>query len=223
MKDVQRVVSVGAHSLDAELLGGLMLQRYADKGAKCTFLHITRGERGHKTLTEEEYAVQLLKENVLVADAMGCDSKWIGYTSLNLPTEEQFILDLIEYFEAEKVDLVITHYKGSFHPRHVATYAAVTEAVRRMRNAGKDITLFYGETCEDLIGFYPQVYVVFSEEEVARWWKALENYEIFGGTVNDIPYQEYYRSNLIVRKYEGMTNGLTRAFMFGSEIRELLK
>ncbi len=222
MTDVQRVVSVGAHSLDAELLGGLMLQRYADRGAKCTFLHITRGERGHKTLTEEEYAVQLLEENKLVASGMGCDSKWIGYTSSNLPTEEEFVLDLIKYFKEEKVDLVLTHYKGSFHPRHMATHYAVTEAVRRMQNEGIKITLFYGETCEDLVGFYPQVYVVFSEEEVARWWKALENYEIFRGNVNDIPYREYYRSNLIVRKYEGMTNGLTRAYMFGSEIRETL-
>ena len=43
MSEIKRVVSVGAHSLDAELLGGPLLIKYADEGAHVTAITVTRG------------------------------------------------------------------------------------------------------------------------------------------------------------------------------------
>lgn len=41
MSEVKRVVSIGAHSLDAELLGGPLFVKYSKQGAKCTCMHVT--------------------------------------------------------------------------------------------------------------------------------------------------------------------------------------
>ena len=59
MSEIKRVVSVGAHSLDAELLGGPLLIKYADEGAHVTAITVTRGrlengtdEEGNTVLEE---------------------------------------------------------------------------------------------------------------------------------------------------------------------------
>lgn len=213
----KRVVSIGAHSLDAELMGGLTLIDYAKKGAKCTFVHITRGERGHKTLSQEAYGEQLLQENKVVAEKMGCDSHWMGYLAGKLPPHEEFMQDIKDYLIKESVDLVITHWIGTMHKRHLDTHLAVRDAVAQMQRDGHDIDLFYGENCEDLVGFIPQRYTSHSQEDVDLWFEALRGYEIFRGKVNNVPYYDYYNTSLKVRQIESFHNGYTRAFMYGSK------
>ena len=43
MEIAKRVVSIGAHSLDAELLGGPLVIKYAKQGSRCTLIHVTQG------------------------------------------------------------------------------------------------------------------------------------------------------------------------------------
>ena len=43
MAALRRIVSIGAHSLDAELMGGPLMLKYAKEGAHCTFIHVTQG------------------------------------------------------------------------------------------------------------------------------------------------------------------------------------
>lgn len=217
-----RVVSVGAHSLDAELMGGLALIQYAKQGAKCTFVHATRGERGHKTLSQEEYGKQLLEENKKVAEVMGCDSHWMEYKAGKIPELSIFVEDLVKYFKEEGVDLVITHFGGSLHPRHIDTHVAVTQAVRQLQSEGYDIKLYYGENCEDLIGFIPQVYIEYTEEEVEQWVKGLKEYEIFRGGVNDMPYLNYYITSLKIRQVEASTKLPTCGYMYATSVEKNL-
>lgn len=218
----KRVVSIGAHSLDAELMGGLALIQYAKQGAKCTFVHVTRGERGHRILSQEEYGEQLLKENKKAAEAMGCDSHWMGYIAGKIPDTSTFVSDLKKYIIDEGVDMVITHFSGSLHPRHVETHTAVTLAVQQLRFEGYSVKLYYGENCEDLIGFLPQIYMEYSEEEVGQWIKGLNEYEIFRGGVNDMPYMDYYRTSLKIRQVEANTKLPTRGYMYAASVEKTL-
>lgn len=213
----QRVVSIGAHSLDAELMGGLALIDYAQKGAKCTFVHITRGERGHKTLSKEEYGKQLLEENKVVANRMGCDSYWFGYPAGQLPPHNEFVQDLKNYLIKEKVDLVISHWVGTMHRRHLDTHLAIKQAIAELQHEGRDIDLYYGENCEDLVGFIPQRYVEYTQEQVDIWYDALKGYEIFRGKVNSVPYWEYYSTSLKIRQLESATGGPTRGYMYAAK------
>lgn len=66
MSEIKRVVSIGAHSLDAELLGGPLLLKYAKQGAHITCIHVTQGRLEDPAATEEAkktYLEELLETN----------------------------------------------------------------------------------------------------------------------------------------------------------------
>jgi len=121
MDNIKRVVSVGAHPLDAELIGGPLIIKYSKLGAKCTFMHVTQGRLEDSNATKEEndaYIKDLINQNISVAKAMNADCVPLGYSSKALPKEDEFAKILADYFNKEKVDLVLTHHSRTMHPRH---------------------------------------------------------------------------------------------------------
>lgn len=225
MSTIKRVVSIGAHSLDAELMGGPLLLKYAAKGAHCTCIHVTQGRLEDPNATQPEkdaYLKSLLDQNQRAAACLNSDTIWLGYVSNAMPSTEEFADRMEQYFTDEKVDLVITHWRGSMHPRHINTHDAVSEAVKRMRRKGSTIKLVYGETFEDLVGFMPQAYFVLSDAEVKKWHQALAQYQVYQGTINDFPYQQYYPTNGKVRQIESGSSGYTVCYMYASLIENEL-
>ena len=82
MGELKRVVSIGAHSLDAELMGGPLLLKYAKEGAHCTFIHVTQGRLEDPNATEEAkqaYLKSLLDQNKRAAEALGGDMTWVKF------------------------------------------------------------------------------------------------------------------------------------------------
>lgn len=225
MSEVKRVVSIGAHSLDAELMGGPLIIKYVKDGAKCTLLHVTQGRLEDPKATEEEkqaYLKDLLNQNRKAAEKLGADYLWLGYVSSNMPKTEEFAKRLEQYFVDEKVDLVITHWRGSMHRRHIETHDAVTLAVKNMREKGSQIRLVYGETFEDLVGFIPQAYFQLDDDEKEQWFSALNEYDVFRGKVNDFPYMPYYTNNGRIRQIESNSSKFTVCYMYASLIENKL-
>ena len=225
MTSIQRVVSIGAHSLDAELMGGPLILKYARQGAHCTLIHVTQGRLEDPAATKEakqQYLKDLLTMNQKAAEKLGADTIWLGYVSSNMPSLEDFAQRMEQYFVDEKVDLVITHWRGSMHPRHINTHDAVVTAVKRLREKGNPIRLVYGETFEDLVGFLPQAYFTLNPEEVTQWYGAMKEYAVFRGEVNDFPYQQYYPTIGKVRQIESNNSGYTVAYMYASLIEPQL-
>lgn len=225
MSDIKRVVSVGAHSLDAEILGGPIMLKYAKESAHCTYIHVTQGrleDPGATREAKEEYLKELLRQNRRAAEKLGGDTIWLGYVSSNMPTLDEFSKRLEEYFVDEKVDLVITHWRGSMHPRHINTHDAVTTAVKRLREKGSNIRLVYGENFEDLVGFIPQAYFKLEKDEIDQWYSGLREYSVFNGEINDFPYYSYYSTIGRVRQIESNNDGYTVAYMYASLIQNEL-
>lgn len=225
MNIVKRVVSIGAHSLDAEILGGPIMLQYARQGAHCTYIHVTQGRLEDPDATQEEkdkYLNELLEQNKRAAEKLGGDTIWLGYVSSNMPTLDEFSERLEQYFVDEKVDLVITHWRGSMHPRHVNTHDAVTAAVKRLREKGNSIRLVYGENFEDLVGFIPQAYFKLEQDEIEQWYSGLREYSVFKGEINDFPYFPYYSTIGKVRQIESNNDGYTVAYMYASLIENKL-
>lgn len=223
MSEIKRVVSVGAHSLDAEVLGGALMLQYAKKGAHCTYVHVTQGRLEDPSASQEAkdaYLKELLDQNKRAAKQLGGDSIWLGYVSSMMPSLEDFASRMEEYFQDEKVDLVITHWRGSMHPRHINTHDAVTLAVKKLRERGNPIRLVYGENFEDLVGFIPQAYFKLEESEVDQWFEGMKEYSVFNGQVNDFPYQPYYSTIGKVREIESNNDGFTVAYMYASLIEK---
>lgn len=212
----KRIVSIGGHHLDAELLGGPLMIKYARQGAHCTLINVTEGRLDKKDASDEEkeaYLINIRKENELAAKKMGCDAYNMRYTSHTVPKQSEFVQILKDYMINELVDCVITHWRGTMHPRHYYTYETVTQAVIQLRNEGHEIQLLYGENCEDLIGFIPTCYVTLDESDIEIWFDALKEYTIFNGLVNTVPYQSYYSALLKVRALEGGSQKPVKAYM----------
>jgi LmbE family N-acetylglucosaminyl deacetylase len=225
MSEIKRVVSIGAHSLDAEVLGGPIMMKYANQGAHCTFIHVTQGRLEDPNATEEaksKYLQELLDQNKRAAGKLNGDTIWLGYVSSNMPSLEEFSSRMEQYFLEEKVDLVITHWRGSMHPRHINTHDAVTNAVKRLHEKGSSIRLVYGENFEDLVGFVPQAYFKLEQQEVEQWFTGLGEYSVFRGEINDFPYKDYYSTIGKVRQIESNNDGFTVAYMYASLIENNL-
>jgi LmbE family N-acetylglucosaminyl deacetylase len=211
--------------LDAELLGGPIMLKYAKQGAHCTYIHVTQGRLEDPKATEQakdEYLKELLNQNKRAAEKLSGDTIWLGYVSSSMPSLQEFSSRLEKYFIDEKIDLVITHWRGSMHPRHINTHDAVITAVKRLREDGNPIKLVYGETFEDLVGFIPQAYFSIAQDEIDQWYAALREYSVFRGEVNDFPYFSYYSTIGKVRQIESNNNGYTVAYMYASLIENKL-
>jgi LmbE family N-acetylglucosaminyl deacetylase len=225
MSTIKRVVSIGAHSLDAELLGGPLLLKYAREGAHCTLIHVTQGRLEDPAATEEAkaaYLKELLNQNKRAAEKLLSDTIWLGYVSSTMPSLADFQKRLETYFIEEKVELAITHWRGSMHPRNINTHDAVTGAVKHLREQGNPIKLLYGETFEDLVGFIPQAYFGLDEDEREQWFSALKEYQVFRGDINDFPYIPYYTTNGKVRAIESNNDTFTVCYMYASLIEKQL-
>jgi len=221
MSEIKRVVCIGAHSLDAEILGGPIMVKYAKQGAHCTYIHVTQGRLEDPNATQkakDEYLKELLNQNKSAAGKLNGDTIWLGYTSNNMPSLDEFSRRMEQYFSDEKVDLVITHWRGSMHPRHINTHDAVNTAVKRLREKGNPIRLVYGENFEDLVGFIPQAYFKLEKNEIDQWFTALSEYSVFRGGINDFPYNSYYSTIGKVRQIESNNDGFTVAYMYASLI-----
>lgn len=212
----KNIVSIGGHHLDAELMGGPLCIKYALNGSKCYFMNVTEGRLENKDATDEQkmaYLDNIRKENIEVANIMHCEAVNCGYTSQTLPSQLDFIEQLVTFFEDKNIDCVITHWRGTMHPRHYYTYETVTKAVLKARERGMNIQLLYGENCEDLIGFIPTCYVSLNQEIVDTWFDGLSHYTIFNGKVNSVPYHAYYSAQLKVRAIEGGCPHPVKAYM----------
>ena len=225
MSKIKRVVSIGAHSLDAEILGGPIMLKYAKQGVHCTYIHVTQGRLEDPNATQkakDEYLKELLNQNRCAAEKLNGDTIWLGYVSNDMPSLDEFSARMEEYFIDEKVDLVITHWRGSMHPRHINTHDAVTTAVKRLREKGNPIRLVYGENFEDLVGFIPQAYFKLEQNEVDQWYVGMREYSVFRGGINDFPYNSYYSTIGKVRQIESNNDGYTVGYMYASLIENKL-
>lgn len=216
MKDYKRVISIGGHPLDAELMGGPIILNLNKKGAKSTLMHVTTGRLEAKDATEEEknkYLDDLKHQIQDVASTLGADVVELGYLSSNMPTMPEFVEVIKKYLREENADLVVTHHIGTLHDRHYYTYRGVHEAVKSLRKEGQKIDLLYGENLEDLVGFVPTKYLLMPTEDVDQWFTAVNKYQIYRGGVNVVPYDDYYRTMGKVRALEAGTPGFVKAYM----------
>ncbi|RPI99153.1 MAG: PIG-L family deacetylase, partial [Chloroflexi bacterium] len=75
---VRRVLAVGAHPDDLEILCGGTLARYARQGDHVTMAIATDGSAGHMLIPPEELAGIRRAEAQAAAALIGADLHWLG-------------------------------------------------------------------------------------------------------------------------------------------------
>jgi len=211
---IGRLLVVGAHAFDAEVIGGPLAATVALSGGQSMLVHLSLGEQGHRTLSSAEYAQQKHREADAAAAALGC-----AWSSLRLPDgfisdDDETALRLSDVIREFRPDTVVTHWSGSWHKDHraahkltiAAVFFAALPTLVRETSAHCPAMVLFGENWEDSEGFRPE-YMVDVSNGMEPWRRAINEYELGRGLAN-FPYFDYYSS---LYRLRGCLNGSEQA------------
>ena len=163
-----RVLAVGAHPDDLEILCGGTLARFVAEGHEVVMCNATRGDRGSFVHSSEELARIRGAEARRAAEACGAEHVTLGLRDAEVnaaDTEQQrAVVDLVR--EA-RPDLIITHYPNDYMSDHNETsrlvfdcsFHATLPLYETSRPPHQQVTpIYYMDTIMGL-GFQPLEYV----------------------------------------------------------------
>jgi LmbE family N-acetylglucosaminyl deacetylase len=114
-----RVLAVGAHPDDLEILCGGTLVRFVQGGHEVVMCHATLGNRGSYVHTSEEIARIRGEEAWRAASVAGAEHATLGFSDSEInaadPDQRRAVVDLVR--EA-RPDLIITHFPGDYMSDH---------------------------------------------------------------------------------------------------------
>lgn len=209
---IPKLLIVGAHAGDAEVMAGPVVAQHVADGGTATLLHLTAGERGHPSLPGREYGLQKRKEAQAAAAVLGAGVRLLDYPDGELLASQEAKRAVAQIIADEQPDVVITHGAGSFHRDHAACHEIAWEAVffagladmwpGRPRHLVRAV--YFAENWEDNRDFAADLYIDTSRGHAA-WLEALRCYELFRGGLSTFPYIRYYEALAVVRGAESGT------------------
>jgi len=162
-----RILAIGAHPDDIELLCAGTLALYSKKGHKVFMCHVCDGNLGRMTQTSEEIVKIRREEAMQSAKVIGATSIWAGISDgevvLDLDSREK----IIDVIRQANPDLIITHSPDDYHSDHINVSRLVFEAtylanlklwVKKYPPSDKLPYLYYMDTLAG-INFIPTEYV----------------------------------------------------------------
>jgi LmbE family N-acetylglucosaminyl deacetylase len=114
-----KVLAVGAHPDDLEILCGGTLARFVNEGHEVVMCHATLGDRGSYVHTSEEIAAIRSRESKRAAEICGAEEATLGLhdgeVSAADPEQRRLVVDLVR---DARPDLIITHYPHDYMSDH---------------------------------------------------------------------------------------------------------
>ena len=163
-----RVLAVGAHPDDLEILCGGTLARYVRLGHDVVMCHATDGDMGSFVHSREEIVSIRLQEATRAASLAGAEhaSLGLGDGEVNAadPTQKRLVVDLVR---GARPDVVITHAPNDYMGDHneisklvfeCSFYATFANLESSRPRHGRVTPIFYMDTIAGL-GFVPTEYV----------------------------------------------------------------
>jgi len=163
-----RVLAVGAHPDDLEILCGGTLARFVQDGHEVVMCHVSRGDRGSFVHTSEEISRIRSEEAGRAAEICGAEATTLGQSDGDVnaadPEQRRLMIDLVRETQPE---LIITHHPGDYMGDHNETsklvfdcsfHATLPLLETRQPNYRKVTPIYYMDTLMGL-GFQPSEYV----------------------------------------------------------------
>ncbi|MDQ4044689.1 MAG: PIG-L family deacetylase [Chloroflexota bacterium] len=209
------IMVIGAHAADAEIMGGATVLKHVDAGWRAVMVHMTPGEKGHPKLSPQEYKAIKDKEAEEAAKVLGADSVMMPWPDGELPVNEDVQMAVGDVIRQYRPNIILTHWKGSFHRDHNNTYHNVLAslffaglpAFEREHPPHRPEKIYFAENWEDVENFRPEIYV-----DVSGVWdryiEAIHAYSLFRGEVVSFRYEQWYRG---ASKMRGAEAGFDRA------------
>lgn len=210
MDQAKCIMVVGAHAADAEIMGGATVLKHVNAGWRAVLVHMTPGEKGHRTLSPDEYANVKAREAEAAARALGAECVMLPFRDGELPVSEEAQWAVADVIRERRPDVLVTHWRGSIHRDHRSTSLNVMEslflarlpAFKRRHPSYGPSKVFFAENWEDAEGFRPDLYLDVSDV-FGRYLEAIRSYSLFRGEVASFPYEQWYRGAAEMRGAEG--------------------
>ncbi len=201
------VFVIGGHSCDEEVMAGTLISKLRREGHTVRLLSLTNGDGGHPRKSREEYGRQKEEEARRAAEVLGAQRVSFGISSGRLEVSLAVQERIAEEIRTHRPAVIITHWRGSIHRDHIATYDNVRYAVAMARNPAATIggepyavpSVLYADNIEDPKDYFPDIIVETTEEDEALWLKSCQEYEVFREAFYDFDYRRYYEALHIMR------------------------
>lgn len=173
-----RVLGVGAHPDDLEILCAGTLAKYAQRGDHVVMCHVTKGEKGHSRIHSEELARTREKEAKDAAQLLGAEVIGMGFLDGEVLAEDlETRLRFVDLIRQTKPEVILTHSPYDvYHSDHAAVskvvldasfHASVPYVKTEHEHHSKVPVIYYMETMGGL-GFCPSEYVDISGTMITK-------------------------------------------------------
>ncbi|MBA7583126.1 N-acetyl-alpha-D-glucosaminyl L-malate deacetylase 1 [subsurface metagenome] len=166
-----RVLAIGAHPDDVELLCSGTIAKFAEQGHEVCICHACNGNKGSNVYASKELAEIRRKEAIISAEIIGAKSITMGIPDGELVADLETRIKTIDALRQTDPDLVITHSPNDYHSDHINISKLVFEATYLANLAlwktdfpptTKLPYLYYMDTIAG-VNFIPDEYVDISE------------------------------------------------------------
>ena len=162
-----RILAVGAHPDDLEILCGGTLAKYSDKGHKVFMAHLCNGNLGGSDIEPEKLAGIRDKEAKKAAEVIGAEVLGPIAGDLDLFATREMRREVVDIIRFSKPDVIFAHSPNDYMPDHVITGKLVFDAAftatlpnykSRYETHEPIVPIYYLDTMAG-IGFEPSDYV----------------------------------------------------------------
>ena len=123
-----RILGIGAHPDDLEILCGGTLAKYSSLGHQVIIAIVTDGSAGSTELSLEELRKIRKKEAENSAKLINADFFWLNEPDELFFENKETRFKIIDLIRKAKPDLIITHAPSDYHPDHQTVSSAVLNA-----------------------------------------------------------------------------------------------
>lgn len=123
-----KVIVAGGHPDDPESCAGGTIARYSDEGHEVSCLYLTKGEAGRKGKTAEEAATMRTAEARKSCEILRAKPLYAGQIDAETEISNARYEAFQKIIDAEKPDLVFTHWPVDYHRDHRAASMLVLDA-----------------------------------------------------------------------------------------------
>lgn len=123
-----RILAVGAHPDDLEILCAGTLAKYRARGDDVVMCHVAVGDKGHFIIPPDELTKIRRAEAKAAAEVIGAEAVEGGFKDMEIYDGEEARLVLVEIVRSARPDVIITHHPDDYHTDHKVTSAIMLEA-----------------------------------------------------------------------------------------------
>ena len=154
----KKLLVIGAHPDDPETMCGGTMLRLKDLGAEVVSVYLTSGEAGIRGKSHEEARAIRQEEAKQACKILGVRAVFLTQIDGSAEVNKARYAEMKALVEAEKPDMVITHWPIDSHRDHRVCANLVYDA---WRQSGYSFDLYYGEVMTGLQtqNFTPSLWV----------------------------------------------------------------